>query len=59
MHKVSSIILCLFTFIFTVDSQAPKPAGAAPQFVTQVEGIKEYKLQNGLRILLLPDNSQK
>jgi zinc protease len=58
MHKISSVILCLFTFIYTVNSQAPKAAGSAPQFVTQVEGIKEYKLQNGLRVLLLPDNSQ-
>lgn len=58
MHKISSLILCLFTFIYAVNSQAPKSAGSAPQLVTQVEGIKEYKLQNGLRILLLPDNSQ-
>lgn len=58
MHKISSVFLCLFTFIYAVNSQAPKSAVAAPQLVTQVEGIKEYKLQNGLRVLLLPDNSQ-
>ncbi len=28
------------------------------QFVTQVEGIKEYKLNNGLQVLLIPDQSQ-
>ncbi|WP_313579915.1 pitrilysin family protein [Chishuiella sp.] len=27
-------------------------------FVTQVEGIKEYKLGNGLQVLLIPDQSQ-
>lgn len=29
-----------------------------PQFVTTVEGIKEYSLANGLQVLLLPDQSQ-
>lgn len=31
---------------------------AAPKFITAVEGIKEYELSNGLRVLLLPDESQ-
>ncbi len=48
----------MFTLICSVNSQTTKPATNAPQLVTQVEGIKEYKLNNGLRILLLPDNSQ-
>jgi len=38
---------------FTVAQQKSKAA-----FVTQVEDIKEYKLSNGLQILLLPDASQ-
>ena len=58
MHKISSIFLCLFTLICSVNSQTAKPAAGAPQYVNQVEGIKEYKLNNGLRILFLPDNSQ-
>ena len=29
-----------------------------PTFVTSVEGIKEYSLPNGLKILLIPDASQ-
>ncbi len=33
------------------------PAATAPQRVTSVEGVTEYKLDNGLRILLVPDNS--
>lgn len=32
--------------------------GTAPKLVTTVEGIKEYELANGLRILLMPDESQ-
>jgi len=36
---------------------APKPA-APPQKVTSVEGITEYRLENGLRVLLFPDPSK-
>src|SRR5438093_283033 len=31
---------------------------AAPKKITSVEGITEYQLENGLRILLFPDSSQ-
>lgn len=30
----------------------------APKYVTSIEGIKEYSLNNGMQILLLPDQSQ-
>ncbi len=36
-----------------------KPALPAPQKVTTVEGITEYRLQNGLRVLLFPDQSKQ
>lgn len=36
-----------------------KPALAAPQKVTTVEGITEYRLQNGLRVLMFPDQSKQ
>lgn len=29
-----------------------------PKFVTSIEGIKEYRLTNGLQVLLIPDPSQ-
>lgn len=32
--------------------------GAEPQAVTKVEGIAEYRLENGVRILLFPDPSK-
>jgi len=38
--------------------QAPKAAPAAPVKVTSVEGITEYRLANGLRVLLFPDQSK-
>jgi zinc protease len=34
------------------------PAAAAPAPVTQVEGITEYRLPNGLQVLLAPDDSK-
>jgi zinc protease len=33
-------------------------AQTTPKFITTVEGIKEYELKNGLRVLLMPDESQ-
>src|SRR5712664_1071278 len=33
-------------------------AAEAPRKIASVEGITEYKLDNGLRVLLFPDNSQ-
>jgi zinc protease len=33
-------------------------AAAPPKLVATVEGISEYRLDNGLRVLLFPDNSQ-
>lgn len=34
------------------------PAADAPEKVASVEGITEYRLENGLRLLLYPDNSR-
>ncbi|GHF95911.1 peptidase M16 [Deinococcus piscis] len=42
-----------------VPTTAAQPSGlpARVTFVTQAEGIKEYRLDNGLRVLLFPDAS--
>ena len=34
------------------------PANATPRLVTSVEGISEYRLDNGLTVLLMPDPSR-
>src|SRR6195952_3247605 len=40
-------------------AQANKPATlTVPIFVRSVEGVKEYKLNNGLQVLLVPDAAQ-
>jgi zinc protease len=38
-------------------AQGAKPAPAGPTRVTSVEGVTEYRLANGLKILLIPDRS--
>jgi zinc protease len=35
------------------------PAPAAPERITSVEGITEYRLANGLRVLLFPDQTKQ
>jgi zinc protease len=39
----------------TPPATAPAAASSAPRLVTSVEGISEYTLGNGLRVLLFPD----
>src|SRR4051812_16039055 len=38
---------------------AAAPAPVAPERVTTVEGVTEYRLANGLRVLLFPDQSKQ
>lgn len=39
-------------------TEPPSPASGGAQFFTEVEGISEYRLPNGLRVLLAPDTSK-
>ena len=68
MHRlVAKQLLCallLLTLVPALASAATaKPqaggAAAAPVKVTEVEGIQEYRLANGLRVLLFPDPSKE
>ncbi len=43
----------------TTPAAAPVAALAAPERVTTVEGITEYRLANGLRVLLFPDQTKQ
>jgi len=52
-------VAALATVVFVL--QSPRAAAAtpsAPEKVTEVEGISEYRLANGLRVLLFPDQSK-
>jgi zinc protease len=54
MKTLSCLLLLLFLLINTNQLLAQ----STPKLVTLVEGIKEYELNNGLHILLIPDPSQ-
>jgi len=52
-----SLLLCLFTaIILLANAQTSKKQGP-PLKLSSVEGITEYQLANGLRVLLLSDSS--
>src|SRR5579871_1113642 len=53
---ITCLLLLSATITFS-QSRVTAPA-AAPEFVTAVEGVKEYRLSNGLQILLVPDPAQ-
>src|SRR6478609_3853870 len=53
--------LCLLILILTVQYISAQgnstSSSSQPQFVTSIEGVQEYKLNNGLQVLLIPDPS--
>lgn len=49
---MKQIFLCFLLF-FMIPSMVSQP-----KLITTVEGVKEYELPNGLRVLLIPDPSQ-
>lgn len=53
MKKITLLLFLLFS-IYTAGAQTAD----YPEYVGSVEGIKEYKLKNGLKILLIPDPTQ-
>ncbi len=52
------ILFCSLCLVFLLVNVKPVQAQTVPKLITTVEGIKEYELANGLRILLMPDESQ-
>ena len=51
---LSGILYCSFVSLSSVYAQKSE----TPKYITNVEGVKEYTLNNGLRVLLIPDASQ-
>ncbi|MFH6997196.1 M16 family metallopeptidase [Flavobacterium sp. FlaQc-57] len=51
---LSSILYCSFATLSSVYAQKTE----APKYIKNVEGVKEYSLNNGLKVLLIPDASQ-
>src|SRR6516225_6407263 len=54
-YAAIGVWICLVAFVNPVLCRADGPAEAKK--ITSVEGITEYRLDNGLRILLFPDPS--
>ncbi len=52
------LIATLLAWLLLICYATPATAQASPRFITSVEGIKEYELENGLRVLLIPDATQ-
>lgn len=48
------ILCCSLISLSSVYAQKAE----VPKFITNVEGVKEYSLNNGLKVLLIPDASQ-
>lgn len=55
LKNIFCYIALLAASVYYAQAQTP----AAPEKVTSVEGITEYKLANGLRVLLFPDPSKQ
>ena len=53
---ITSLLFFAFSHAFSQHRAASTPA--IPELVTSVEGVKEYRLSNGLQILLVPDPAQ-
>src|SRR6185295_1240187 len=56
MRILASLALILGLVLVPASAPAQTPASATK--VTSVEGITEYRLANGLQVLLFPDNSK-
>lgn len=53
---ISALILCVFS-VNAVFAQSGLPGGV--QKVTSIEGVTEYRLANGLQVLLFPDPTKQ
>ncbi|MBF4467737.1 pitrilysin family protein [Flavobacterium sp. LC2016-12] len=51
---LTGILCCSFVSLSSVYAQKSE----MPKYITNVEGVKEYSLNNGLKVLLVPDASQ-
>ena len=51
-------VLCLLTLACSLTARSVAAEPAPPKKTASVEGISEYQFENGLRLLLFPDNSQ-
>ncbi len=58
MKKVLSLMLLCTLMVCQVQSVYAQSAKKAPTFVTKVENVSEYRMDNGMQVLLIPDATQ-
>ncbi len=58
MRTLTITFSLLLSVTFTFAQPKAPAAPVTPEFVTSVEGVKAYRLSNGLQILLAPDPAQ-
>ena len=59
LYRLPCLLLFVSLLIHTpAQSQSGPTSAGAAQLYTQVEGVSEYRLSNGLRVLLAPDVSK-
>ncbi|MBX2923581.1 MAG: insulinase family protein [Chitinophagaceae bacterium] len=59
MRKLFLLLSCVVLVAIQSIAQSKNAVQSViPQFITSVEGVKEYSLPNGLQILLVPDAAQ-
>jgi len=54
-HRLIGVMILLLLSSFAFAQQPPVHLPEGITYVTSVEGINEYRLENGLRVLLFPD----
>ena len=59
LYRLPCLLLCVGLLLHApAQSQSGPASTAASKLYTQVEGVSEYRLPNGLRVLLAPDDSK-
>ena len=56
VKRASALLVLVLSFLFAFSQDAKLPKGITLN--TSVEGITEYQLENGLKVLLFPDQSK-
>ena len=59
-HVVNRSLVCVIvsTIVIGINSMSATTQAQTPELITEVEGITEYRYENGVQLLLFPDQSK-
>ena len=59
-HVVNRSLVCVIvsTIVIGTNSMPTTTQAQTPELITEVEGITEYRYENGVQLLLFPDQSK-